>query len=214
MRRQLVARLWQANMLEFIDQDPEEHIDIFTVIKKDGPPPPAGSGRQSRLIWDARRLNERCKPPPKMPMGSTTCFSFWDTSEALEEGFELHSFVGDVPDWFYRILLPESIRKFFGIRGATPDLVLDILSELGEAPPPGAVGALGIVLKVLPMGWSWAPFIAHTLMLDIFEKALDSSGSRRVADGHPTPSLSTTTPVHWGYIDDYGAGLLQRIAST
>ena len=86
MRRQLVARLWQANMLEFIDQGPEEHIDIFTVIKKDSPPPPAGSGGESGLIWDVRRLNERCKPSPRMPMGSPTCSSFWDTSEALEEG--------------------------------------------------------------------------------------------------------------------------------
>ena len=80
------------------------------------------------------------------------------------------------------VLLPESIREFFGIRGVTPDLVLDILSELGGAPPPGAVGARGVVLKVIPMGWSWAPFIAHTLMLDIFERAMGSSGSRRVAD--------------------------------
>ena len=61
------------------------------------------------------------------------------------------------------------------------------------------------------MGWSWAPFIAHILMLEIFERALDPSGSRRVANGHPTPPSSTTTPVHWGYIDDYGVGLLQRI---
>ena len=66
-------------------------------------------------------------------------------------------------------------------------------------------------LAVLFMGWDWAPFIAHTLMLDLVEHALSPWSTRRVEDGLPVLQPLPQKPVHWGYMDDYGVlALLHR----
>ena len=53
------------------------------------------------------------------------------------------------------------------------------------------------------MGWSWAPFVAHSLTLDLVEDAVEDFGSQRLVDGQPTPLLRPDQPVHWSYLDDY-----------
>ena len=47
--------------------------------------------------------------------------------------------------------------------------------------------------------------MVHSLMLAVMEEAVRPRRLRRLAGGMPTPQLGAVTPVHWGYIDDYGA---------
>ena len=48
------VKLWKAGALAFLHQEPEGYVDLFTVIKSDGP-----EGRKSRVVWDERRFNHR-----------------------------------------------------------------------------------------------------------------------------------------------------------
>ena len=172
-------------------------------------PSPDGSWTtSSRLVWDARRANELFNRPPRLPLGSaSSSFSHWDlASQVVGEESSHASLTGDLPDWFYRVVLPEVLRPYFVFpkrRSSTWPL------RGVEINPP--TGATHLSLAVLPMGWNWAPFIAHTLVLDLVEHALSSWGTRRVEDGLPVPQLLPQKPVHWGYMDDYGVlALLHR----
>ena len=70
--------------------------------------------RVSRLVWDERRANERFHSPPKIPLGSAASFSHWDlAAEALGQDSTVYSFTADLPDWFYRVKLPNTLRPFF-----------------------------------------------------------------------------------------------------
>ena len=64
-----------------------------------------------------------------------------------------------------------------------------------------------VALAVLPMGWSWAPFIAQTLLCDIVEGAAPELGpASRVAEGLPCPQLGALAAIHLEFIGDVGVG--------
>ena len=100
------VKLWQEGALAFLHEGPEEYVDLFTVIKSDGP-----EGRKSRVVWDERRFNHRCRAPPKMPMGSPSCFSHWDLGLGRRSALRFASTTGDLPDWFTRIRCPAFLFK-------------------------------------------------------------------------------------------------------
>lgn len=62
------------------------------------------------------------------------------------------------------------------------------------------------------MGWSWALFLAHSMLVAIMDHARGDHGQQsRLVYGHPAPQLAS--PLHqqsfdtlnWAYMDDYGA---------
>ena len=112
------------------------------------------------------------------------------------------SFTGDLPDWFYRIELPRILRSYFTFDGVSGPEFADYLQahdrKVTEV-------ERYLCLTVLPMGWSWAPFVANTLTLDTVGSALEEFGSQRLVDGLPTPLVGPGAPVHWAYMDDYGS---------
>lgn len=61
-------------------------------------------------------------------------------------------------------------------------------------------------LKVLVMGCSWAPFLAHSTLLAMLDQAHGPTAElSRMVYGAPTPQLATDEDiVSWAYIDDYG----------
>ena len=206
----LLIHLCDANMLANSDEA-EEFVDLFAVVKSDVATTSGDVARKSRMVWDERRANLRFTTPPKMPMGSAASLSFLNLSEQwLGEGFEPLAFTGDLPDWFCRIALPTRLRPFFVFRGWSWDRLNDLLISQGRRPR-GLQGH--VTLGVLPMGWSWAPFLAHTLTLAIVETALEGSGSQRLVDGQPTPQLTQNRPVHWAYLDDFGVMTTERTAT-
>lgn len=194
----LLMRFAMADMIACCD-DYEEKVDVFTVVKSDD----LEKGRKSRIVWDERRTNLRFHAPPKMPLGSSASLSHVDLSvQALGPDFRAVSVTGDLPDWFYRVELPNSLRKFFIFEGVSPAKLERRLKDAGYH----GFEATGeyLCLKVLPMGWSWAPFIAHMLTLSLVETGLEGARSSRLVDGQPTPALTSYTPIHWSYLDDYG----------
>ena len=118
------------------------------------------------------------------------------------------SVTGDLPDWFYRIRAPAKLLPYCILRDLSPELLEEALEEEGLKVPDDLHLATGVGLCVVLMGWSWGPYVAHSLMLALLEESLRPWKSRRLAGGMPTPQLDTATPVHWGYIDDFGVALL------
>lgn len=179
------ARMWDSRMLAFSPERKEE-VAFFTMAKKYRE---EGGVRQvvSRIVWDERRANLLFK---------AASFAHWDlASETLGSGQGAASFTADLPDRFYRVSRPALLLKAF-VKHMKTTRDLDTRVPLGGR---------FLALSVLPMGWSRAPFIAHTLMLDVFESAVAPWCCRRVEDGRPTLRPGRGGPVHWGYMGDFGA---------
>ena len=90
-----------------------------------------------RLVCDGRKLNRLMRPPPPMLLPSIhAVIARFLSSRAVV--------AADARSWFYQFPLAEGVRDFFGLHLA------------------GARGPfVRARLRVLCMGWSWAPCIAH-----------------------------------------------------
>ena len=116
----LLVRFWDANMLGFTDQS-KEHVTIFAVVKTDVIDEQGRRKRRSRVVWGERRPNMLFNAPPKLPLGSAFSFSHFDASaEAIGAERTLLSFTGDLPDWFYRVLLPAALHLYTSPSRASP----------------------------------------------------------------------------------------------
>ncbi|CAK0879893.1 unnamed protein product, partial [Prorocentrum cordatum] len=207
-RLRLAERLWDAGMLGTTDEL-VEGVSLFGVIKKylqeeGGPLSPAR--RQVRAIWDQRWANLRWQRPPYVPLGSPATFAHVDLS-SLGERDVVYTGVGDIPDMFYRLETPPDVWPYFVLEEVPVHEFVEYMRTKGR----GCVipdGGPFLALKVLVLGWSWAPFLAHSTPQACVARGLgeDSVGARLVY-GAPTPQLTGPEgfeSVNWAYMDDYG----------
>ncbi|CAE8634396.1 unnamed protein product [Polarella glacialis] len=183
-----VHSLFTRGMLDFC-----EHagglVTPFFVIKKGG---------KLRLIFDCRTVNLRFKKAPKIAMGSG---SSWASLE-VAEGEQLWIAQSDIKDYFYSLALPAALAQFFCL----PSIDASLLTEWGV---PGALGGFSNYqrrcyprLRVVPMGWSWAMWIAQRAHQF---QALIGAGlnqDRLLVDGRPAPNLKDGTPIILPYCDN------------
>jgi hypothetical protein len=108
-------------------------------------------------ILDARKANQYFRKPPTGHNSSSAALG----ELRVPAGGVLWTSQFDVRDFFYRLRLPTQLQKYFGLpgvpasllRGRVPDAVLDkSCAENGLVCP---------VLRVLPMGFSWAFYLAQ-----------------------------------------------------
>ena len=77
-------------------------------------------------------------------------------------------------------------------------------------------GRQHLAITVLVMGWSWAPFLAHSALTDILDGIHGlKARNNRLVYGAPAPQWDVRSPIDWApitwaYIDDYGAILAPR----
>ncbi|CAK0875945.1 unnamed protein product, partial [Prorocentrum cordatum] len=77
-----------------------ECVSVFTVAKIDD------KGKViSRLAWNLRKASLRFRAPP-WTLGSPAALAAIELSDDMTGNLEVISFVGDVPDFFYRLALP------------------------------------------------------------------------------------------------------------
>ena len=179
-------------------------MPIFTVAKK------ASMTKDSvdvslRLIFDLRLENEGWRNAPWCGLGGVSSLSYLDVSEELQDGFELLFAVGDIPDYFYMLEIPEELSQYFTLEGLCAQDLRSALDPGVELPGEGDF----IACRVLPMGYKWSVFIAQTVLEDVFEAGgEDVPGlniERRVMEGAALPQITRDDPVvHYNYIDDYG----------
>ena len=125
---------------------------------------------------------------------------------------------GDIPDFFSRLLLPEAMWPWSILGGITAK-ELSAYMEAARTPVTLERGQIHLAAKVLVMGWSWAPYLAHITLIILDQEFGMSARLSRVIYGAPTPQLRRA-PEHefgedlisWTYIDDYGAAATSRNA--
>ena len=69
-----------------------------------------------RLIFDLRRVNMFFSTPPSCAMGSLSALAAVDLSDRVVGDREIVGIVGDVPDFYYRILSALTMTGYFGLR--------------------------------------------------------------------------------------------------
>ena len=91
-------------------------VSMFTVVKKilkekmkDGT---EVEKVVQRLIFDDRLINLAFKRPPWISLGGVGAIAQVDVSKEYEEGLTLGYYAGDVPDYYYCLLLPLWLRGF------------------------------------------------------------------------------------------------------
>ena len=222
-RIRLAVRMWIAGMLRGCRKTCPVGVDVFTVHKKTKD----GVDLQ-RLIFDLRRVNLFFEKPWPCAMGSLSAMSGLDLSDrnlgrSAEQSsrpdgdaeWELVGLVGDVPDFFYRVLIPEEMTGWFWLQDVDPvELYEALLLEGIKAEELLVAEAVGV--QVLCMGWSWAPWFAQELLQEVLMKGVpefEPDGAMR--HKHPPPDISPEHPVaHLEYIDDFGAVVVQPRESS
>ena len=212
-RLHLAMRLWESGMLDFCE-DSIESVRLFGVIKKYD----ENKNRILRPVWDERRPNLYWRPPPFVPLGSPACFTHVDLSD-LREGEVLLSTTGDIPDMFSRMATPKEVWPFFTLEGITAQEFVDYMKDQGVTvhKPPGAEF---VAICVLVMGWSWAPYIAHTCLMAILERVAAKENVGTLIYGVETPQLLSEEIddghgiLTWGYIDDFGGVATSQSAAN
>ena len=139
---QFVRRFVESSLIDLsTTNDCVEYVEMFFELKKDG---------RLRLVIDSRRSNCHFEDP------SPAQLCTGDSLGRLELDPEESMFISmaDLKDAFYHFSLPQSWRKFFGLRPLTA-------RHLGvshvQGCPVSSDTMLFPRLAAIPMGWSWAP---------------------------------------------------------
>ena len=153
----LAKLLYKANMLRFVKTQRGPPVRCFTVVKK------VVDGKTIlRLIMDLRGTNAQFVSPPPCNMANAGSFAYVELSEEILAGGRLSAWGGDIPDFFYRLEIPSEMSEFFVLDGITAAV---LCRELGLPKPPPGFNRLG--MRVVCMGWNWAPYIAQTAAEDV-----------------------------------------------
>ena len=180
--------MYEAGMLGFTSS-PQGLVTPFFVAKKDG---------RQRLILDCRGVNRRFQEPPAMSMAAGAS---WGQLH-LPKQSTLFVAQSDIKDYFYSLAMPSSLQRLFAMPGIPAELLRlwKVPEHLGGNAVSG--GEVYPCLRVVPMGWSWAMWIAQRVHT---EQCLIGSGlspDRLIHDKSPAPSLDDGQPVLIPYADN------------
>lgn len=184
-----VHDLFLKGMIEF-NSNPKDVVAPFFVKKKDG---------RQRMVLDCRAVNRRFRQPP--PVALAAGYS-WTRLE-LPEHSKLYVAQSDIKDYFYSLSLPEDLRSMFCL----PPVPIGYLKRWQVSPSlggelPGQEGWIWPSLRVVPMGWNWAMYLAQRVHQEQILVATGISPSRILVDSAPAPSLENGDPVIIPYADN------------
>ena len=179
-------RLYDKGMIDFTSR-PSDLATPFFVSKKDG---------RQRFVLDCRSANLRFKPSPVMAIPSGTA---WASIE-IPSNQVLYTAQSDIQDFFYSLTISEDLGRFF----ALPPVGEACLREWGCADFHSKCrpGKAWLYMRVVPMGWSWAFWLAQRVHSHRAIIASRLPVSRLLNDVAVVPDISDGTPVILAYCDD------------
>ena len=200
---ELAKRMAAGGMLRAVPEA-RGSMPLFTVVKKAALHPDR-CDVSLRLIFDLRLENEGWRDAPWCGLGGVSSLSYLDVSQELRDGFSLLYAVGDVPDYFYMLEIPEQLSEHFALPGISATALRAALDPGVSLPGTGDV----VGCRVLPMGYKWSVYLAQTVLEDVFEhggaRIPELNVSRRVMEGAALPQITEAEPVvYYNYVDDYG----------
>lgn len=229
----LYKKLFDCGLLTYRWRE-KAKIGMFTVKKKGCKP-----GNSQRLIVDCRQGNALLRKPPNTKLSTPVGLASMDFShstleeQGIEPGIDGHFHpsmeTGDVGDCFYNFLVPEACSWF-----STGDMVTrqdmrdwgieetkiynDITKQLDDLPEDTPVF---VCFGGMPMGWSWALWIAQDIVCHQSLIAIDGQESQLVRDKLPAPRLQRDVGAVGVYVDnihsfggsaDVASDYMQKIA--
>ena len=185
---QFVKDLYEKGMLSFTAQ-PLEIVPPFFVRKKNG---------RLRLILDCRAVNLRFKRPPPLALGAGTSWA----QVSLPVGEKLFVAQSDIKDYFYSLALPAELQRYF----CMPAVSLSMLQALGISDDLDmhcdSEGLVFPMLRVIPMGWSWAMWLSQRVHQHLCLEASGLDISRVVVEGKAAPDISDGEVILIPYADN------------
>ena len=170
--RAFITELFHQNIVSFSETILCE-CGLFFVHKED---------KTLRMIIHCRPCNQCFKKCAHPPMGGASAWS----SINLGSSQTLHTSMFDVQAYFYRIGIPVELARFFGL----PAVSTAFVASLGFDTSSVKSAFMHPIVQVVPMGFSWAMWIAQRVHLHISLEATGLSPSRIVMDGRPAPVFS------------------------
>ena len=163
-----------------------------------------------RLIFDGRRMNLFWRPPPKMQPVSASQFSYLDASSTTRRGRRLVGFQGDVPCFYYTLLLPFWMNPWFCIAGIKARELVDHLRHHHGVEVPLEDGMEFVCVAVVLMGWSWGCWVGQTVLEDLMVRVPNLRAEWRLMYGGPLPVFleQLGQVLHFQYIDDFGGWMM------
>ena len=199
---QLAARLWKAGLVRPVKRKTTVGAEFFAVSKERRTTTTAQGEVRQRLIADMRRPAHQFVDPPKAHLGSPRALGFLDLSDSVLGDDEIWLFTGDVPCFFYNLLMPDSWAAWNVMEGLDYSMAAEMCKSLGGKNDEffgEDFDAFGFT--ALPMGHKWSPYIAEKCLEFVLDQAgLGAEG--RMLHGKPAPELRSG-PVNMPYLDDY-----------
>eukprot|EP00435_Cladocopium_sp_Y103_P026023 s1915_g6.t1 len=171
---EFIRDLWDRGMLDFLHQA-KSVVTPFFVAKKSG---------RLRMVLDCRVSNAYFQDPPDIALPAGHSFSQLE----IPDGHDLFIAQIDIRDYFYSIGMPVGLRPYFALpkidlKIVVPDHPLCLAHD-------GPSLFLHPALKVVPMGWNWAMFIAQRVHQHQSMLAAGLAMERVLVDGRPSPDLA------------------------
>ena len=123
----------------------------------------------------------------------------------LPRGEQLYVAQSDIKNYFYCLEMPTELRRLFSMPGIPSDLL-----RRWNVPSKFLTGGLTLqnggrvhpCLRVVPMGWSWAMWIAQRIHQEQCMIASGLTADRLLTDRRPAPPLDGQRPVIMPYADN------------
>ena len=213
-RMSLYKRLHSCGLLTFRRRQ-KAKVGMFAVVKKGNKP-----GNSQRLIVDCRQANALQRRPPSTRLSTPASLTDLDFStEALSangfdidtmEGFDPGIDTGDVGDCFYNFVVERACSWFSTgdvvDRHEMTELGMDVDEiyddDLGYATPLGQDEKVFVCFRGVPMGWSWALWLANEIVCHQCLLASEGMESELVRDKRPSPSILPDKPPIGVYVDN------------
>jgi hypothetical protein len=161
-------------------------VKLLTVSKSSG---------AQRLVWDMRATNGTFSPPPYTALGSVSALA---ALEPGEPGF-FAAAATDVPNFFYALEMPLGFEEFVVLEGVDLAHVRALLAQAGwDGHWPDDADSLGC--RCLPMGFSWAPYLAQRVLEHVVAQA-GLSGETELVHGRGQQALRRWATLC--YLDDF-----------
>lgn len=188
---ELAMRLWRRGLVTPVRRKGKVGVTAFAVAK---------DGGKQRLVFDMRRCNAQFKNPPGMVMGSPRALSYLDLSDAVLGEDEVGASFGDVECFFYS-LRGGGLCEWLWLQGVDFDLFRELAIREG-ADARTFQGCDGLGFTGLPMGFTWAPYLAQGCLEFLLQEA-DMPAEGRILHGKDAPGLQCGAPLSMPYIDDF-----------
>ena len=161
---------------------------------------------QIRMVLDAREVNVLHRPPPHTAISTPGAIASLDFSEAILCDGADEGVVGgsvDLSDSFYQWCC-DAMAEDFGFDTPETADTFDVTSIWSaDGPEPVAPDDLLYpVFRGLSMGWSWALWALHTIVVAVIEPSLPLGVGSMVLDKATPPVPRRGTPVVCVYVDN------------